>query len=187
MRAPAQDNHSSPQKYFQPTARILSDLLSPPMVFAALGFVVAWFELPFWAGLLRGAIYGVLISLLPLIFVVYLLKTGRVGDLHLRDRQHRRIPYLISFSGSVAAFLLFRRLEGGELLLSLAIGNMLGFMAVAFVAFLYGVFSLVTLSPLILMVFYARWYLRRHTLAQLMAGLLVGGGTVALLAWFGLI
>jgi len=60
-------------------------------------------------------------------------------------------------------------------------------MAVAFVAFLYGVFSLVTLSPLILMVFYARWYLRRHTLAQLMAGFLVGGGIVALLAWFGLI
>jgi len=180
------------------SARIISDVVSPPMVYAFLGFVFAWASLPFWQGLLWGALYGFFVSLLPLLSVIYLLKTGRVGDLHMSDNHQRRIPYLIGISGAIFAFATIYLFKGPDLLESLAIGTIIGLttlsainyawlisnhmasitMAVLLIGSVFGLIFGLALIPFILAVFYARWVLGRHTILQLLAGMAVGVITV---------
>ena len=188
-------------------ARIISNLVSPPMVFAVLGFVLAWSELPFWQGLIWGAIYGFFISLVPIMIVIYMLKTGRVQDLHMSDTRQRRIPYLVSVLGALVTYGLVKWLGGPEVLGVLALTNALGLgilglvnqywlisnhmasitSAVLFMGVVFGIVVGLVLSPLIGLVFYARCILRRHTFWQLIAGFVVGAGTVWVVIRIGLL
>ena len=186
-------------------ARVYSNLCSPPLVSAVLGFVIAWAELPFWPGFVWGATFGSLISLVPVLVVVYLLKTGRVSDLHMRHQHERHLPYLISFAGAVLALLVTLAVDGSPLLRGLALCNVVGLgalgiinvywlisnhsatimMAAAFVGTAFGTLAGLTLTPLVALTIWARLSLRRHTPAQLIAGLLVGAAPVLILANLG--
>jgi hypothetical protein len=186
-------------------ARIYSNLFSPPLVSAVLGFVIAWAELSFWPGLMWGAMFGILISLVPVLVVVYLLKTGRVGDLHMRQQRERHLPYLISFAGAGLALFVTFVVDGSPLLRGLAVCNVIGLgalglinvywlisnhsatmmMATTFVGIAFGALAGLTLTPLVALTVWARLSLRRHTPAQLVAGLLVGAAPVLILANLG--
>ena len=75
-------------------ARIFSNLVSPPTIFAAVGMALAWHELPFWPGFLWAAVYGLTSSLLPIFFVLYLLKTGRIAELHMSNTKNTHIKLI---------------------------------------------------------------------------------------------
>ena len=77
---------------FVRVARIFSTVVSPPVMFAVLGLAVAWKELPFWEGLLWAAVYGFWVSLMPILVVAYMLRIGRISDLHMSNTKERRIP-----------------------------------------------------------------------------------------------
>jgi membrane-associated phospholipid phosphatase len=181
-------------------------LFSPPAVSAALGFLVVWQEHPFWEGALRAIIYGTLTSLVPLAMVIYLVKIGRVGDIHMSlSPQQRRIPYLVGFLGALLAFILFYLWGDSPLLTALAACNVLGLGALGLInnfwlisnhtasAMLVAVFSAYVfgwqtglwLLLLVGLVVWSRWQLRKHTFSQLVAGLLVGAAPVILLANLG--
>ena len=188
-------------------ARIISDLVSPPMVFAVLGFVLAWASLPFWLGTFWGAVYGFFVSLVPLLVVIYMYKTGQVKDLHISDTRQRRIPYLVGVGGAAVTYLLVSRLGGPPILGTLALSNVLGLgilgivnnfwlisnhmasitSAVLLVWYVFGATVGLALSPLIVLVFYARLVLQRHTVGQLFAGAFVGFGIIWALAAAGLL
>jgi hypothetical protein len=90
-------------------ARVYSNIISPPVVSAAMGFSIAWVDWPFWQGLVWAAAYGVMTSLLPMGVVLYMLKKGRISDLHISNRRERHIPYLAGIICSVVAVVIVNK------------------------------------------------------------------------------
>lgn len=195
------------EDYKTRAARLISNMVSPPMVFAVLGFVLAWSSLPAWQGLVWGAVYGFFISLVPLIVVIVMYRKGHVQDLHMSDTRQRRVPYLVSVGGAALVYALVNWFNGPAILGVLAICNVIGLgvlgvinnfwlisnhmasvtSAVLFMGMEFDLMVGLLLTPLIILVFYARRILQRHTPAQLYAGTLVGLGSVWILTCAGLL
>ena len=72
------DTDLNTQSWGVRAARIYSNIFSPPSTFAMFGFIIAWKELPFWIGSFHAAIFGLLTSLMPILYIAYLFKTGRI-------------------------------------------------------------------------------------------------------------
>ncbi|MDX1614974.1 MAG: phosphatase PAP2 family protein [Candidatus Promineifilaceae bacterium] len=186
-------------------ARTFSNIVSPPVIFAVLGLALAWHEVGFWSGFAWAALFGFWVSLAPILFVVYLLRTKRISDLHMNTPRERRLPYVVSVVGAGVATALFFALNGPQLLsclgvLSIFVLGSLGLInmvwlisihttsiaAAAVIATL--VFDLragAAVSIFVILVAWARLYLRRHTLAQVVAGLLVGSTSVLIIRALG--
>ncbi len=167
-------------------------------MFAVLGLALAWKELPFWQGLLWAAIYGFWVSLVPILLVVYFLKTGRITDLHMSDIRERRIPYVTSVVGSLIALTIILVFDGPYLLRCLAVFSLIELTALALITnfwlisihttgiasvtlisgLVFGWWTLLLLLPLVVLVSVVRLYLRRHDLAQVLAGMALGIGIV---------
>ena len=175
-------------------ARLFSNIVSPPVLFALLGLAFALYERPSLNGLLWAAVYGFFVSLLPILIVLYLLKTGRIAELHMSNTGERHIPYLSAVLSAGIAFALISLFNGPELLRCLTIFNMIelaalgiinafwlislhstGIMATfLLVGLVFGwAYSLIVL-PFVFLVCTVRLYLRRHTVMQVVAGLGLG-------------
>jgi hypothetical protein len=160
--------------------------------------VVAVSQLPFWHGFFQAAIFGAFTSLFPILFIVYLLKKGKITDLHISNTSERHIPYLVGIAGAVLAYFILRSLGSPPLLLSFVITDMLALAVLAiinvfwlisahmtsiaiivvFAGFAFSSAVSLALAPLLALTFYIRLFLKRHTIAQLVAGTLLGGAIV---------
>jgi membrane-associated phospholipid phosphatase len=176
------------------TARTFSNIISPPVIFAVLGLALALKEMPSWQGLLWAAVFGFWVSLAPSLFVIYLLKTGRISDLHMNTSKERRWPYIVSVVGAFIALAIILIFNGPELLRCLAILSvvelaLLGLItdfwmisihassiaaATVIAGLVFGPIAALILLPLVVLVSWVRLYLRRHTWAQVLAGLMLG-------------
>jgi len=176
-------------------ARLFSNIVSPPVIFALLGLAVALRELPFWPGLAWSAVYGFIVSLAPILVVLYLLKTGRITELHMSDTAERHLPYLSAIVFSSAAFALLTLADGPALLRCLTIFNMVELVLLAIintfwlisihatgimasfilVGLIFGwLAAVVIVLPFVAAVCAVRLYLKRHTVSQVAAGLALG-------------
>jgi membrane-associated phospholipid phosphatase len=199
------DNNAEMTTGFVRVARMFSNVVSPPVMFAILGLAVSWKELPFWEGLLWAAVYGFWVSLMPILLVAYLLRIGRISDLHMSNTSERRIPYFASVVGSLVALAIIQFFDGPELLRCLAIFSTLVLAALAIITnywlisihaasiasvtiisgLVFGWWTLILLLPLVIIVCMVRLYLRRHNLQQVLAGLALGVITVWALVLIG--
>lgn len=199
------DHHAANRTGWVGVARLFSNIVSPPVMFAAVGLALAWHEMPFWAGFAWGAVYGLLVSLAPILVVFYLLRTGRIAELHMTDRRERYIPYFSSVIAATVAYLLLTWFNGPELLRCLALFNMVGLTLLALitifwlisihatamaamsmiVGLVFGASAGIALLPLLVLVCWARLYLKRHNWQQVAVGLLLGSVTVWLLTLIG--
>ena len=102
-------------------ARTFSNVVSPPIIFGALGLALAWSERTFWEGFLWAAVFGFFVSLAPGMIVVFLFKSGRITDIHMNTAQERRLPYLSSVVGATGAVVVLNLFHGPELLRCLAL------------------------------------------------------------------
>lgn len=179
-------------------ARLFSNVVSPPVMFAVLGLLLALRELPFWPALAWAAVYGFFVSLAPLLFVLYMLHSGRILELHMTNTAERHLPYLVAVLGSLFVLGLVLLFDGPPLLRCLALFNivtlvilgvinarwLVSFHATAATALattvgaVFGAASGAALVPLVAIVAAVRLYLRRHTVAQIIGGVLVGFLTV---------
>ncbi|GIF10837.1 hypothetical protein Ate01nite_08690 [Actinoplanes teichomyceticus] len=175
-------------------ARIISEVLAPAVLVAALLMVVGWHagETPGvsrWWGL-PGAVFA---AVIPLGYVLHGVRTGRLTDHHIPDRADRRVPLLFGL-GSLAAGLVVLVLLGAprEVLALLAAGGV-GLVIFALVTrwwkmsihagvaagtlatltAIYGPAALLG-APLVLLGGWARVRLTAHTPAQVVAGALAG-------------
>lgn len=186
-------------------ARLFSNVVSPPTIFAVIGLAFALKELPFVEGIAWAAVYGFWVSLFPILFVLLLLKRGHIQELHMSNTSERRWPYVMAVVGSAVAWLLLNGFQGPQLLVCLTVFNMLELAALAFITTWWlismhttavtALFMLVGLVwswtaaviiviPIILSVSYVRLYLRRHTPLQVVAGMLLGVVSVwVLIPW----
>jgi membrane-associated phospholipid phosphatase len=179
-------------------ARLFSNIVSPPVMFAVLGLVIAWHELDFWPGLGWAVVYGLLVSLSPILFILYLLRTGRIAELHMSDTRERHLPYLSAVGFAALTLLIIHLADGPELLRCLTLFNLVeltalglinvfwlisihatGIMATAvIVGLIFGWGAAWALAPLVILVCWVRLFLKRHTPAQVIAGLALGVASV---------
>ena len=188
------------------TARIYSNLVSPPVMFAGLGLAFGLYALPGWAGFLWAAVYGLLVSLAPILVVLFLLRSGRIAELHMSNTRERNIPYLSAILFAGIAYGLIAEFGGPELLRCLALFNVIELImltvinhfwlislhatgAIASAVLLGLVFGwpigLLVGIPLVVSVCWVRLFLKRHTVAQVVAGLGLGTAVVLVLVPFG--
>lgn len=181
-------------------ARTYSNVVSPPVMFAIVGLLFGLKEVGGWAGFGWAAGYGIAISLLPILFVVYLLKTGRIAELHMSNTRERHLPYFIAVICAGLAYTIITIFDGPELLRCLTIFNILELSALGIINIWWlislhstGIMATMTLIwlvfgwaaalwvlPVVVSVVWVRLYLRRHTPAQVVAGL--GLGVVSVLS-----
>ena len=172
-------------------ARMISDVFSPPVLAVPALLIGVWAS---EAGTYRFAVLFFLLAVLaPVLYVVWLLKSGRIADFHLPDRRDRLGPFLVFLACGLAALsllvylgapasfvapiiaLLFQTLVLFLITLawqvSIHTASTAGLVTFAVLAIGVGAAVLFLLVPL---VGWARIYLRRHTVAQTTAGALVG-------------
>lgn len=186
-------------------ARLFSNVVSPPVMFAALGLALAWRQLPFWPAVAWAAVYGFFVSLTPILFVLYLLRSGRILELHMSNTAERHLPYLVAVLSSLIVLTLILLFDGPELLRCLALFNivtlvilgvinarwLVSFHATAAMAMttviglVFGAGAGAALLPVVALVAAVRLYLRRHTVAQIAGGVAVGFLTVWSLTFVG--
>lgn len=186
-------------------ARLFSNVVSPPVMFAVVGLVISLYSRPFVEALAWAAIFGFFVSLAPILFVLHLLRTGRIHELHMSNTGERTLPYAVAMLGSLIVFGLVALLQGPDLLRCLTLLNITSLLAVGLINHfwlisfhsmgaaamsmvlgqVFGPAVAIALLPLIAVVVAVRLYLRRHTVAQVVAGLLLGVASVLLLVSFG--
>jgi hypothetical protein len=188
-------------------ARLYSDLFSPPSAFAIFAFILAWSELPFWKGSFHAAIFGILTSLMPLVYILALLKRGKLSDIHISSPTERRIPYILGILGAILAYFTLRALGSTELFLDFILTNIIGLGSLAiinarwlisahtasittltfFAGYAFNMTLVLILSPLIITTILVRLYLQRHNITELIAGVLVGITVIWTLASIGIL
>ncbi len=169
-------------------ARVISDALSP----AALA--VPGLMLGVWASGVPGTfryalLYAAVAVVVPMVYLVWLMKTGRITDFHLPNRRERFGPFavasasaaggvgLLLYLGAPSAFVapLIAALAQIVLLfvitlawqISIHTATSAGLATFAVLALGGAAVLLLLLVPVVM---WARLYLRRHTLAQTLAG-----------------
>lgn len=183
------------------TARIASEVFAPAVLIAGLMLVVGWHAgdqpgVSRWWGL-PGALFTVGI---PMAYVVRGVRRGRYSSHHIPEREHRRTPLLFGIACVLVGLLALVLLGAPRDVLALLAAGGVGLVVftvvtlwwkmsihagvaagtAATLATLYGPLALLSL-PLVLLACWSRVRLSAHTLAQVVAGALVGAliaGTV---------
>ena len=176
-------------------AHFISLLISPPVVWAIWTLSIAQqfsrnrFEAAFFASL-----FALTICILPIAFIAYMVKTGRISDLHMRHSHERYIPYSIAIIGCLFTELVYLRLDAHPVLILVAlvtlvelsimlIGTFFSHISLHAMAMtsiisattiIYGFNKSLVFIPVLLAVILARLVLRRHTAWQIVLGALIG-------------
>ena len=199
------DTHKADRVGSVRLARHLSNIISPPTMFAATGLALGIYAQPFWPGLAWGALYAVFVAGAPMITVALLLRSGHITELHMSATHERHIPYLVAFVAGLAAWGVLTLFNGPELLRCLAVvsaitlgalGIINSFWLISIHATAAGATWLIAtlvfgwvvgllLLPVAILVGYVRLFLHRHTVAQVLAGFGLGLSVVLLARAFG--
>ena len=183
-------------------ARLISDVLSPPVIWGFLAFPIAFREAKTRdQALLWALTYTLMVCVIPAIYIGFMVWRGHITDVHMEVRRERIRPFIVSIVGTTLAWWLLRWMGAPPFLPFFALVSLvlLGSMllvtlvwqismhtmsitcAVVAAGALYGPGPALLLVPLIPVVGAARIKLRRHTLAEVIAGILLGGTVTMLL------
>ena len=199
------DWHASDRTGLTRAARLFSNIVSPPVIFAVMGLVLSLYSLPLTQALTWAAIYGLFVSLLPILFVLWMLSTGRVEELHMSDTGERHLPYIVAVVCAIVFLAIVNIADGPELLRCLGIFNVIALSALALintrwlisfhatavaaawtiVGLVFGWQASLLVLPLVAIVVVVRLYLKRHSVEQVIAGLALGVGSVWALTLIG--
>jgi membrane-associated phospholipid phosphatase len=179
---------TSPSAILTQIAGLISDILCPPALAIPALLIGVWFS-----GVTETYSYALLYFAaavpLPVGYFLWLLKTGRITDFHLPNRRDRRGPFAVASIASLGGIILLGYLGAPVPFLALLIAVMAEMLVLflitlawqisihtataaglaTFAAFTVGS-AAIALALLVPAVMWARIYLRRHTLAQTVAG-----------------
>lgn len=173
-------------------ARLISDVMSPAVMAIPCLFLGVWAsEEP--GTYLYALLYFAVAVPLPVAYVVWMMKTGRVTDFHLPNRRDRIGPFVASIVGAAGAIALIMYLHApvtfvAPVVTALAQTFLLFLVTLAWQISIhtattaglatYGILVLGSgasiLALLVPVVAWARIYLGRHTLGQAVAGACLG-------------
>lgn len=176
-------------------ARLVSNVLSPPVVWAGLAFPIAFRDAPSEEqALLWATIYIMLVCLLPAVYIGLMVWRGSITDLHMEKREQRLRPFLVSIICTTIAWWTLRFMGAPPVLPFFALFSLVQIVVMALITLgwqismhtmsitgatmatvvLFGLVPALLTIPLIVLVSAARLNLKRHTPAQILAGTLVG-------------
>lgn len=182
-------------------ARICSDICSPPVLgLLALSLAAAW-DRSWPAALIWILALGVVVVLIPMLYLLSLLRHGAIADIHVPRRQDRLRPSLVALSCTLIGLALTSTLPAPSILRILVASQLLS-QIVLLITTLYwqisyhaassaGLVALLTLLAgtafwpaiaLLPLVGWSRVTLQRHTWSQVAAGALVGVSTLLVAA-----
>lgn len=186
-------------------ARAVTELCSPAVVVVVLPVLVAWQATGYrpWQALGWGLLVAVFSSVLPMAFIVSGARAGRWDGHHVRDREDRLLPMLACLGCTVAGMVVLLLAGAPSDMVALDVAMMATLLlcmlitrwwkislhttvvsgAVATIALLYGA-AWFALATLVVATAWSRVRLSDHTVAQVVAGALLGptfGGVVFLL------
>ncbi len=176
-------------------ARLISNIFSPPVVWAVLAFPIAFRDAYsqgqaiVWAG-----VYTLLVCLFPLAYIAWMVHRGKITDIHMKLRKDRLRPFLVSIACTAVAWWVLRLLGAPSVVPQFALFSLVQLTvmavitlvwqismhtmsiscAVVAIGLLFGLAPALLATPLIPLVGAARLKLHRHTPAQVVAGTLVG-------------
>lgn len=183
-------------------ARLFSNLASPPALFSGFAFLMAWADRPGLPSLAWAAFYGFLAHLLPVLYLISLYQRGRIYDIHVSSPAERRIPYRVGLAGALASLLIVRLWAASPLLTHLILAHLLIMLVLALAnertlisahvaaitaltiqtGLVFGALFSLLMLPLIPLTILIRRYLKRHTLGELVSGLVLGAGSALFLS-----
>jgi hypothetical protein len=176
-------------------ARITSDVLSPPIVWSVMVFPIAFrFAQTSRQALVWSLAYGIIVCLMPILYIGWMVRRGKISDLHMQHRQERLLPFLVSMLCAVLAWYVLVQLDAPPVLPLLAAVTLVELVIMALVSLVwqismhamsisvavvatgivFGLAPAVVVLPLVPLVGTARLRLHRHSLAQVIAGVFVG-------------
>ncbi len=176
-------------------AHAVSLLLSPPVVWAVWVYAIS---------LLRGtnrssalgfaSLFALSICVAPMLFVAYKVRNGKISDMHMRESNERYIPYSIAIVAGILTGLVYLHYDAGPVLLLVVLVSIVELTIMLALTFymkvslhamamssiisattlLFGFTQALLFIPVLLLVVLARLALRRHTMPQIMVGVLIG-------------
>lgn len=182
--------------------RWVSDVLSPPVIWALLAFPVAYHaDGGQGNALVYALVYGTMVCWLPVLYIAWNVRNGNITDLHMKVREERIRPFIVTIAGSTVALALLIAINAPRLMPMFTLFTLiqLGLMtlitvvwqisihamsitgAVVAAGAMFGVGPALVLFPLVPLVGAARIKLGRHTLSQILAGAGVGALMTVLL------
>jgi len=186
-------------------ARLVSDVISPPAVWAVMVVPVALkYSSDPLTGLMWAALYGFFVSLIPVLFIMRMVAIGKIGDVHMKERRERFIPFLVTLFSTLIVLGLLRYLHAPP---AFGIITLISFVQIAItslitlawqismhmmsisaaavaVGIIFGISTGFAIIPLVMLVGAARLQLKRHTPAQVIAGTILGAAAPVLLLVF---
>ncbi|MDX2161613.1 MAG: hypothetical protein SF162_09835 [bacterium] len=187
-----------------PWARWISNLFAPPVVWGLMAFPVALRGAATQEqGLLWAFTYIALVCILPVCYIGLMVMRGQITDLHMRVREQRIRPFMVTILCTLVAWGVLALMQAAPLLLTFCAISLVQIMIMLLITLiwqismhtmsitsaivtggaLFGIGAAALSLPLIGLVGAARYSLRRHTLSQLVAGSILGGGlTLVLIA-----
>src|SRR5690554_2560237 len=92
-------------------ARLVSHLLSPPVVWAVMAFPIAFRDAATDTQAVTWAlVYTALVCLMPALYVVWMVRRGAITDLHMKVREQRIRPFVVSLICTTVAWWALRLL-----------------------------------------------------------------------------
>lgn len=183
-------------------ARVLTEVFQPPVVVGVLLLISPAIEPGFPGTVWFGLLAAFFVCVLPLAYVLAMVKLGRITDHHVSDRR-QRTPLLLLALASVVAGLAVLQGIGGPVSVAVMIIALIGGIGVLAVVSAFwkmsghasaisaaAVITVLMFGPawlpvllLVPAVGWSRIALRAHTLAQVIVGAVFGGGVIAGLWW----
>ncbi len=183
-------------------AQIVSDVISPPVVWALMALPIAGRNARSpqdtlnWAG-----IYIFIVAMVPTFYIALQVRRGNITDLHMPNREERIRPFVVSTISTALATVLLYQINASAIMRLFAMSSLIQLVIMALITTmwqisihtmsitgavitagtLFGIPIAIVLAPLIVIVALARLKLRRHTRAQVIAGFVVGAISVSTL------
>lgn len=173
-------------------ARLISDVLCPPVV-AAISIIVSAAHLATPSAWKSAALFLTLTVVIPTLYILWLLYRGKVTDFHLRVREQRIKPMILIAIMTVSAWLALIIRQAPVLLIGIATAGMVMTIILLVITLRWKIsghttamsafvvlcwwFAGVSAAPITLtvpLVAWARVRIRRHTPAQVIAGVVLG-------------
>lgn len=175
-------------------AQVLTEAFQPPIVVTALLLISSAIEPGFPGTMGFGLLGALFVCVLPLAYVLVMIRLGRITDHHVSDRRQRPALLLLALI-SVLVGLMVLQLIKGPVSVSLMIIALIGGIAVLAVVSAFWKMSghasaIAAAAVIVVMMFGPGWLpvlgivpavgwsrvvLRAHTLGQVVAGSLFGG------------
>jgi membrane-associated phospholipid phosphatase len=183
-------------------ARAITEALQPPITVALLLLLSPAMEPGFPGTVWFGAVAVLFVCVLPLAAVVVLVRMGKVTDRHVSDRRQRFPVLAMSVVSLLAGLGVLLAINAPYSVIVVVLAIVGGVVVLAVISLFWkisghaGAIALTTVItvlilgapwiPLLLLIPAVGWsrvVLRAHTVAQVVAGALVGGGVTAALWW----